>query len=237
LTGSAKTFKYTTPPLKSTPTHLLSTPLLSSKAIHFFATAEEIMTQVPALLSMREQNGITSQPLIIWEPFPASCKSENLDAITQACQHVDVFSPNHLEFLALFDDANTSSFDKTGMEKRALFFANRAKAEVVIIRCAEKGCLTISGGDKPLWLPPHYLYGAKEVVDPTGAGNAFLGGFTAGWIKTGDAKEASVYGSVASSFAIEQIGLPKLKGDGDGEIWNGLRVAERVEKYKESLIG
>jgi sugar/nucleoside kinase (ribokinase family) len=237
LTGSAKTFKYTTPPLKSTPTHLLSTPLLGAKAIHFFTIAEEIMTQVPALLSMREQNGITWQPLIIWEPFPASCKSENLDAITQACQHVDIFSPNHLEFLALFNDTNTLSFNKTKMEERALLFAKGTKAEVVIIRCAENGCLTVSRDDAPLWLPPYYAYGAEEVVDPTGAGNAFLGGFTAGWMKTRDAREASVYGSVASSFAIEQIGLPELRSVGDVEVWNGVRVLERFGVYKESLIG
>jgi sugar/nucleoside kinase (ribokinase family) len=234
LTGLAKTFKYTTPPLKSTPTHLLSTPLLHTKAIHFFATAEEIMTQVPALLSLRKQNGITDRPFIIWEPFPASCKPENRDAILEVCQHVDVFSPNHLEFLSLF---GASDFNKHEIENRALVFAKKARAGIVLVRCAEEGCLTVTGNDAPVWLPPYYACGAGEVVDPTGAGNAFLGAFTAGWMETGDAREASVYGSVASSFAIEHIGLPKLSGDGDEEMWNSVRVWERVEKYKESLSG
>jgi sugar/nucleoside kinase (ribokinase family) len=228
----AKTFKYTTPPLKSTPPHLFNTPLLTARAIHFFATAEEICSQIPEFLQLR---GNTERPFIVWEPFPAACKPANKHAILGACGHVDVFSPNHLEFTALFEDADTSGFDEAAMERRAVDFAKATRSGIVVVRCGEHGSLTISPDKEPLWLPPYYPRGAKEVVDPTGAGNAFLGGFTAGWMKNKDARDAAIYGSVASSFAIEQIGLPTLGVEGQDEVWNGVRVEDRLDEYRLSL--
>jgi sugar/nucleoside kinase (ribokinase family) len=47
------------------------------------------------------------------------------------------------------------------------------------------------------------------VVDPTGAGNAFCGGFLAGWVQTGNLLTAGLYGVVAASFLVEQVGLPE----------------------------
>jgi sugar/nucleoside kinase (ribokinase family) len=48
------------------------------------------------------------------------------------------------------------------------------------------------------------------VVDPTGAGNAYSGGFLAGYIQTGDLMTAARYASVAASFLVEQVGLPPI---------------------------
>lgn len=187
------------------------------------------------LVSLREENGIAERPFIVWEPFPASCRPENRAGILEACKYVDVFSPNHLEFLSLFESTNTPAFDKVEMEDRALNFAKKTRAGVVVIRCGETGSLTITPDGERIWILPYYTHGTKEVVDATGAGNAFLGGFTAGWMRTQNVREASMYGSVASSFAIEQIGLPTLSCEEDLEVWNGVRVRERVEEYKRRV--
>lgn len=42
-----------------------------------------------------------------------------------------------------------------------------------------------------------------QTVDPTGAGDAFCGGFLVGLIETGDAVEAARYGTVSASFVVE----------------------------------
>ncbi len=47
------------------------------------------------------------------------------------------------------------------------------------------------------------------VVEPTGAGNAYCGAFLAGWVTTGDLRTAGLYGAVAASFLVEQVGLPR----------------------------
>lgn len=47
-------------------------------------------------------------------------------------------------------------------------------------------------------------------VDPTGAGDAFCGGFLAGLRLTGDVIAASRHGTVAASFAVEAPGVARL---------------------------
>jgi ribokinase len=47
-------------------------------------------------------------------------------------------------------------------------------------------------------------------VDPTGAGDAFCGGFLAGLLVSGDPVTAARYGTVSASFAVEAAGLVGL---------------------------
>jgi len=84
-------------------------------------------------------------------------------------------------------------------------------------------------------LPAFHAFNAPEVVDATGAGNAFLGGFSIGLQTKLNVVEASSYGSIAASFALEQIGLPSRKSCGDKETWNGDNVASRLEVYRARL--
>lgn len=49
---------------------------------------------------------------------------------------------------------------------------------------------------------PAYPTAAK---DPTGAGDAYCGGFLVGWTETGDALEAALRGTVSASFVIEEF--------------------------------
>ena len=73
------------------------------------------------------------------------------------------------------------------------------------------------------------------MVDPTGAGNTFLGGFVAGLQTTGDVHDAVCYGHVAASFALEQIGLPTLEETEGRVVCNGVVVMERLEEYRRRL--
>jgi len=47
-------------------------------------------------------------------------------------------------------------------------------------------------------------------VDTTGAGDAYAGGFLAGWVETGSALEAGLWGTVSASFAVEAWGALHL---------------------------
>jgi sugar/nucleoside kinase (ribokinase family) len=49
-----------------------------------------------------------------------------------------------------------------------------------------------------------------HVVDPVGAGNAYCGGFLAGWVYQKDLRLAGIWGAVSASFLVEQIGMPGL---------------------------
>lgn len=85
------------------------------------------------------------------------------------------------------------------------------------------------------WIPAYHT-DKEKVVDPTGGGNTFLGGLAVALARGKSLEEAAAWGSIAASFAIEQVGPPTLEKDEEGnETWNGVPVAERLEEYKQRL--
>lgn len=232
-------FKYITKPLKPSLSNIHDTRLLSAQAFHFLATPEEIRTQIPELISFRSRCGITKRPLLVWEPFPAACQPENLHSFLEACKLVDVFSPNHLEMTALFLQEIPKTFEPDQLEAYARIFlevtVDQPGQGCVVVRAAEHGCLVGSRSEALSWLPAFYALNAPEVVDATGAGNAFLGGFSIGLHAKLNIVDATSYGNIAASFALEQIGLPSRKSCGDKETWNGDNVASRLEIYRARL--
>ncbi|MGH3117257.1 MAG: carbohydrate kinase family protein [Gaiellales bacterium] len=56
----------------------------------------------------------------------------------------------------------------------------------------------------------HWPGATAVAVDPTGAGDAFAGGFLAGWLAIGDSDLAVEQGAVSASFAIEGWGASAL---------------------------
>jgi sugar/nucleoside kinase (ribokinase family) len=242
----AKTFRYTTEPLKTEPRHLLDTPLLSSQYFHILTSVNDATDQVRELLKLRNSRGIEELPTIIWEPAPLSCLLENLASCLKAIKLIDVFSPNHIELAALFGiDANRdgqcerATIQELGY-KCLLNGIGAFNKGTVVIRAGHEGCCVFSRKQQNfVWLPPYYLK-SKKVVDPTGAGNAFLGGFAVGLMETGDDITAACYGMIASTFALEQTGLPVLDSSrsvtADGittvlETWNGTSVRARLQEY------
>jgi ribokinase len=70
---------------------------------------------------------------------------------------------------------------------------------------------------------------ATESVDPTGAGDAFCGGFLVGMARTGDIIQAAGYGAVSASFMIEDFGVVHaLQVTAD-------QVEARLERYQAGL--
>ncbi|KAF3048992.1 hypothetical protein E8E11_009837 [Didymella keratinophila] len=214
-TFGPKTFKYTTPPIRPTPQDLVGTPLLRAKALHLFGRPEEIVVQVPGLLHLRhKEHPELPAPFIVWEPLPSACVPEKLDVFKRACKLVDVFSPNHLELAAFFPDAQdtpeTSLLSQLQQQGRQFVDAGigATATGTLVIRAGVDGALALRRNEATVHVPAFYEEGSEKVVDPTGAGNAFLGGYIAGWLRESSVKEALCHGAIASSFAIEQIGLP-----------------------------
>lgn len=89
------------------------------------------------------------------------------------------------------------------------------------------------------WIPAFFTKDDAEagrVVDPTGGGNTFLGGLGVALARGKTMEEAACWGSIAASFAIEQVGVPELGSDDDGEeTWNGDRVQDRLAALQARL--
>lgn len=83
----------------------------------------------------------------------------------------------------------------------------------LVIKKGEHGALLFSGDDV-FFAPALPL---AEVVDPTGAGDTFAGGFIGYLASTGDLsfdnmKRAVIYGSAMASFCVEKFSIERLKG-------------------------
>ena len=80
----------------------------------------------------------------------------------------------------------------------------------------------------------------ENVFDPTGAGDAFAGGFIGYLAKTGDLSEASmrravIVGSVMGSFAVEKFSIERLMTVTQIEIEQRMRDMRRLVAFEEEL--
>ena len=73
----------------------------------------------------------------------------------------------------------------------------------VVVKIGADGSLVYNPRLDTVSHVPAYLCTA---VDPTGAGDAFCGGFLVGLIESGDPVEAARYGTVSASFVVEGFG-------------------------------
>jgi len=120
---------------------------------------------------------------MVWEPFPAACTTQNRLSILKSCRLVDVFSPNHLGMTTLFEDSPSESFQPDRLETYALTFNKVTGSSgngIVIVRAGEHGSLTTQHAANNVLLPSYYDSSVTKVVDSTGGGNTYLGGFIEG---------------------------------------------------------
>jgi len=176
-------------------------------------------------------------PLFVWEPVPGSCTPEELENCREALKVVDYVSPNHEEMAGFYGEKYV---DRVLTEQRAVdWLPNRkedGKLKAVVVRAGKDGCLVVNSRESltTRWIPA-YHQNSDKVIDPTGGGNAFLGGLAIGLVRGTTVEEAAIHGSVAASFIIEQVGVPKLTVDTNGERWNGESAQDRLERFMQRL--
>jgi sugar/nucleoside kinase (ribokinase family) len=82
--------------------------------------------------------------------------------------------------------------------------------KAIAVRHGARGSYVWSREQNEAWhIPPVRV----PVVDPTGAGNAYGGGFCVGWIDTDDVLQAGCRGAISASMVVRQIGLPSMSSD------------------------
>ncbi|HEY9480230.1 MAG TPA: PfkB family carbohydrate kinase [Gemmatimonadaceae bacterium] len=84
-------------------------------------------------------------------------------------------------------------------------------------------------------------YPLEEVFDPTGAGDAFAGGFIGYLARTGDLSEpnlkrAVVYGSAMGSFAVERFSITRFLEIDAADIVKRVREFHRLVAFEEDLL-
>jgi sugar/nucleoside kinase (ribokinase family) len=132
------------------------------------------------------------------------------ESLLNVLEKVDVFFANDEEVRMLTDELNLITAGRRLLEKGP---------SLVVIKKGEHGVLLLSK-DFVFAMP---AYPSETVVDPTGAGDSFGGGFL-GHLDRADSyverdiRRAAVYGSVMASFTIEEFGIDRLRSLSSDEI-------------------
>jgi len=124
----------------------------------------------------------------------------NLEELKKVIKKSDVFILNEHEVRILTNELNII---------RALKKLATMGPKTVVIKRGEYGALLYREGERLFSIP---AYPIDEVIDPTGAGDTFAGGFV-GYLATcpdyndfKEIKKAMLYGTVIASFTIEGFG-------------------------------
>jgi sugar/nucleoside kinase (ribokinase family) len=117
-----------------------------------------------------------------------------MGSLRELFAHLDAFLPSEMEVRSLLGDMD--------LWEAAEWFA-AAGPSVVIIKVGKRGALVFErASGRRTTVPPY----PGTVVDVTGAGDAFCGGFMVGMAETGDPLRAAHYGAVSSSFVLQGFG-------------------------------
>ncbi|QVM11316.1 hypothetical protein D8B26_005969 [Coccidioides posadasii str. Silveira] len=265
-------FKYLTPKLRLDQ-NSLTRSLLMSNTFHMVCSPLRCCELVQGILERRadvlrrldfKSSRTIARPIFVWEPVPDRCCEEELQNLYKAIRYVDVVSPNENELARFFGKTtweNRNGEDREMAEAIVRMGIGPSGDGTLVIRAGKDGCYTFSRHGV-LHLP---AFKFVDVVDPTGAGNTFLGALAQGlmshgrtpfniihemlggskawqdiqnkWGDEGKLPAALICAIVAASFAIEQIGMPKISLPADGlEYWNGSHYTDRLLLYKEQFM-
>lgn len=262
-----------TPDFRVQPNMMVGAEFVGSKTFYLTGSPARCIELVTAIMERRARihpktvAGICGmrRPIFVWRPSPRSCTPSEISNFYEALKHVDVISPNLVGLLTLCEPYLQSPEPWIWMKDTcnrllALGFGNKPSA--VAVRIGEKGCY-IATLQRHSWMPAYHespdqldqVTGEErtqsqrstrphKVVDPTGAGHAFLGGFCVGLLTDPhprgltEFEVAGIYGSVAASFAIEQVGMPKVSYHSQTskeESWNDEAVRDRLTNFERRL--
>jgi ribokinase len=110
--------------------------------------------------------------------------------------HIDAFMPSEIELDTHGDSPEVAMRRIEGDRLRWVFLKRGAAGGLILDR----------KNDKLMSWPTR----AERVVDTTGAGDGFAGGFLAAWVTHGDLQRSIEQGVVSASFAIEEWGARRI---------------------------
>ena len=145
----------------------------------------------------------------IGQPDLVACDTMNYwiqgapDTLAQLLKRIDVLMINDAEARQLSGDWNVY---------RAARWILERGPRIVIIKQGEYGALLVD--DSGIFYVP--AFPLEEIRDPTGAGDAFAGGFMGHLARTADLspanlRRAMVFGSTAGSFAVERFSVQRFR--------------------------
>jgi ribokinase len=163
---------------------------LAGRAFHIAPYDFSVHAAMPGLLRQRPGRLLTLDPSVRY--MQPRYKAE----VAQIISRLDAFLPSEMETRAFL-----------GEPLRDLWQAAEAFAAMgtkfVVLKLGARGQFVYDAQTRRRWHVPAY---PSQVVDVTGAGDGYCGGFLVGLCETGDPLEAALHGCVSASLAVEGTG-------------------------------
>ncbi|CAH2350711.1 hypothetical protein CLIB1423_02S03400 [[Candida] railenensis] len=205
--------------------------LLNSDSFHLICSIERCSEIIDTILANRGNN--SAIPQFIWEPVPYDCIPENYDALCKLLAKVDIFTPNLIEaqnFIETTDKELPTAELKQFVDDHFMKYLTKPSSGA-LIRCGARGCYIRT--PKLSSVIPAYHDDQTLVIDPTGGGNSFCGGFMVGYLLSNkDWKVGAICGNLVSGCIIEKLGPPEVKLENNIEYWNDKSMGERLYEYR-----
>lgn len=145
---------------------------------------------LPAVLRQAEFTTVTL------DPSPGYMNSTYWDDVPALITGLTAFLPSEEELSSLFQGRSN---DLLQMAEALAAYG----CEIIVIKRGEGGQIVYDAAARTRWEVPAY---PAKVIDPSGAGDAFCGGFLAGYRRTYDPLLAALHGNISASLVVEGVG-------------------------------
>jgi hypothetical protein len=139
------------------------------------------------------QAGFTTVTL---DPAPGYMNPTFFNDVPSIVTGLTAFMPSEEELRALFQGRSDDLWEMA--EALAVY-----GCEFIVIKRGERGQLLYDAASKSRWEIPAY---PARLVNPTGVGDAFCGGFLTGYRQSYDPVEAVLYGNISAAIVTEGYG-------------------------------
>jgi len=181
---------------------------------------------IDPVLQRRVLEQIEKPRLVVGDTMNFWIKGKNKE-LRETLTLIDVLILNDAEARQLTNEPNLIKAAKSIM---------KMGPRVVIIKKGEHGALLVT--EQTIFSAP--AYPLETINDPTGAGDAFAGGFI-GWIAKMDdfsdesLKRAVIHGSTLASFCVERFSLERFKALSYLEILDRFREFREISRFDEEI--
>ena len=160
---------------------------LDASAAHLCPVDYLTHSLLPAVLRQAELTTVTL------DPSPGYMNPTFWDEVPALVTGLTAFLPSEEEISSLFQGRSSDLWE---MASALAAYG----CEIIVIKRGERGQLLFDAASGARWEVTAY---PSRVVNPTGAGDAFCGGFLAGYRRTYDPLEAVLFGNISASLVVE----------------------------------
>ncbi|MDA3839400.1 MAG: PfkB family carbohydrate kinase [Candidatus Delongbacteria bacterium] len=174
-------------------------------------------------LQLQVLNEIQNPELVISDTMNFWIEGDRSE-VWEVAKRSDIFILNDSEISLLTRESNfLKAADK--------FLEDCPKLQALVVKLGKYGAY-VTDGKEEFFIPAYPL---RKVVDPTGAGDSFAGGFTGylalkGNYSFDEIKKAVIYGSITASFSVSNFSIEGLKNFSDDDIQDAYKMMMKVIK-------